>query len=213
MPFVPKTLPLRQHKDRVLNQLQSDIRTLVSDLAVQLNSHSGSVADQVVSLQAATGSLNVVTGSLLTGSVYASFNTATGQTMVNGSATVVNFDTSEIDTHGAVTTGANWRFTVPDGKAGLYELSANVSYNPVTNSTPTVFLSLFKNGTELKRFSRMSGLASTAQYYVDGTITVPLSASDYVDFRLFQNSGINQNLETTRVANWVTILQLHGLDT
>jgi len=72
-------------------------------------------------------------------SVVAVYNTATAQVLSSGA--VINYDTKEIDTHGAVTTGAgNWKFTCPvSGKylvsAFFYNGAAGQNYIIVRQST------------------------------------------------------------------------------
>lgn len=57
--------------------------------------------------------------------VMAQYNMGTIQSCANGpTGCIVNFDTKEYDSHNAVTTGSNWKFTVP--VSGTYRVTSVV---------------------------------------------------------------------------------------
>lgn len=85
----------------------------------------------------------------------------------------INFDTREIDTHGAVTTGVGaWKFTAP--VSGIYQVSANVLYNG------TATLLLYKNNSSYKFFAHSNGTTPTRGV---GSTILRLNAGDYIDLR------------------------------
>ena len=120
-----------------------------------------------------------------------------------GSETLIQFSSAINDTHGALTTGAGSRFTAPT--AGFYKASGALV--EITGSgTYAVIGKLFKNGVQLNsRLFRLSVVNVDDGFtFAD---TVYLNAGDYVDIRVFQNSGSNKNFT---VASWFNIEKLSG---
>jgi len=99
------------------------------------------------------------------------------------SSTPINMDTRIIDTHGAVTTGASWKFTAP--RAGPYRVSAALEM-----TTSTGLLSVYKNGVD-NSFMGQFGAAVGG----GGTTIVQLIAGDYIDFRV--NTGSTKTVVGT----------------
>jgi hypothetical protein len=93
----------------------------------------------------------------------------------NGTATStspINFDSKEFDSHGAVTTGAAWKFTAPI--SGTYQVNA---FGLATAANLTMFI--YKNGSNYKYFSQVA----TAGYGATGATMIRLNAGDYIDIR------------------------------
>lgn len=63
-----------------------------------------------------------------------------GATATGGSDNVVNFATSITDTNSAVTTGASWKFTCPNGYDGWYELHVRLKMNIAYTMMSRVYL-------------------------------------------------------------------------
>jgi hypothetical protein len=61
-----------------------------------------------------------------------------------GSNAVINYDSKEFDPYNAVTTGAGWRFTCPNGEAGYYLVTGAV------DSSVGSSMILFRDGTAYK---------------------------------------------------------------
>jgi hypothetical protein len=86
--------------------------------------------------------------------------------------TPINFDTKELDTHGAVTTSATaFKFTAP--ATGTYRLGAFL-----LSSGTTVTYRLYKNGT----FYKAIGYSGSSAAGTPSTI-ISLVAGDYIDIR------------------------------
>lgn len=98
--------------------------------------------------------------------------------------TQINFGTRVYDTHGAVTTGAGWKFTPP--MAGKYRISGFFS-----GSATNLYLKLYKTGISY----------ATICHVTDGTesysIEVDLLSTDFIDIRpsgsLIVNGHANYN--------------------
>jgi hypothetical protein len=111
--------------------------------------------------------------------------------------TVENFDydVKIQDTHGAVTTGASWKFTAPI--SGLYRISANMQWANKTNYSRSI-LYLYKNGSQ---YSFLEDDASTSNNSMSGTSLVSLNAGDYIDVRGWQDDTASAARTITTSAN------------
>jgi hypothetical protein len=130
----------------------------------------------------------------------------TGQAIPNATATIVNFSTSDFDTHGATTTGASWKFTAP--VSGIYRVSTEIQYTSAIYNANTLFEAiLFKNGSSFSSLGYTSKETNTANIAptVTGSTLIQLNAGDYVDIRTYQNSTASINLSASNGYNWVAI--------
>jgi len=97
--------------------------------------------------------------------------------LTSGTPTQMAFDTLEFDSNNNTTLGASAKFTAPI--AGYYQLNASVG---VSAATPTrMFISIYKNGSELKRGND----TGTTVQSVTVSALVQLAAGDTVDVRYF----------------------------
>jgi hypothetical protein len=123
-------------------------------------------------------------------SLYKSAN----QTINDSTYTAATFDLELFDTdsfHDNVTNNA--RITIPAGRAGKYLLVATADIT--ANSTGIRQVGFWKNAT-----IQRSQVAVSATSAGESKITVSgifdLAVSDYVEFRVYQNSGASRNLLT-----------------
>jgi hypothetical protein len=138
------------------------------------------------------------------------YNTAAGQSIPSGSAMVVNFDTQELDSDSAVSTGAGWTFTCPTGKGGLYHFSAVIGFEPWSVAA-TVFPSIWQNGTEKQRGSRFVTAAADPAPYVTLSADLVLAAGDTVQVKIAHQAGVNKTLESsTSASNRICIHRVFG---
>ena len=82
-----------------------------------------------------------------------------------------NFDIIGYDTHGAITTGASWKYTCP--VPGYYRVTVGIAY-----SSGAVSFILYRNGTGEKYLC--STLSSVASYHVSGSATILCKTGDYL---------------------------------
>lgn len=92
-----------------------------------------------------------------------------------GVSTPINFDSRVFDTHGAVTTGASWRFIAPI--AGRYSVST-LTYAGNVNA----LIIVYKNGSIYAPISNQISNGTTA-FDSTGTVVLSLLAGDYIDIR------------------------------
>lgn len=141
--------------------------------------------------------------------VGARYNSTAAQTITTGAAlAIIDFGTSEYDTNSAVTTGASWKFTAPS--TGYYHIDTVVQFASATgwNYNERGFLQLFKNNSALVTLDRNdwnnSGATASAML-LNGSVTIKLTAGDYIDIRVAQDSGGNIALSNSAANVWVNI--------
>lgn len=93
--------------------------------------------------------------------------------------TTVNFDTVTFDTHGAITTGASWKFTCP--ASGIYEINARTNYNNTSGTNMIYRIAVFKNGSNHRQIARANKPTGTFGMDVIGApLLVKCIAGDYL---------------------------------
>jgi hypothetical protein len=102
--------------------------------------------------------------------------------VTSDTASPVNYDTKIFDTHGAVTTGASWKFTAP--VTGYYVVCATY----YTTSGTTSDFSVYKNGTIQTSLGSVS-----SSFENNGSTIVQLNAGDYLDLR----SGVSRTMDSS----------------
>jgi len=138
-------------------------------------------------------------------SVTARYSTAAGQSIPNGTATIVNFGTKDFDSHGMVTTGASWSAKVP--ASGKYLVTATVTWTPADyNPNKIFYLQIFKDGVSHSVSPIFTDVA-TATVYPGGTITtlVDCVAGTSIDIRAYQDNGAATTLYSFATSNYVSI--------
>ncbi len=153
----------------------------------------------------ANGQVGVDDGRPVT-SVYTS---TAGQSIPGGSGFhIIDFGTKENDTHGAVTTGASWKFTAPI--SGMYSVKSSVLWgNAVWTASTLRQISLFVNGVQDETIGYDQSQASTTQFvWTGGSTDIFLNAGDFIDVRARNGEGVARVLEAS--ANNVNI-EIHRI--
>lgn len=141
--------------------------------------------------------------------VAAQYRRTSNQTgILDSTSTIIDADVKDIDTHGAVTTGASWKFTAP--VSGNYSVYATLGIGGGVSwaaSGEIAQIILYKNGaSQYVLMSNYPQVATTARIYVAGGGLIQLNAGDYIDFRIQQTSG-----ETVTIAGSTIILKIERL--
>ena len=143
--------------------------------------------------------------------VSAKYNTVAGQSMANGASTLIDFGTKVRDTHGSVTTGGSWKFTIP--VPGTYTVSALtvLSSGGGWAAAEEAYLDVYKNGAFVSRLDRYySDSTHTARVTLGGTDDIDFVAGDYLDLRLYQGSGGAITLLASADSNYINIAKISG---
>lgn len=125
--------------------------------------------------------------------------------IANGATEILDFDTKTFDSHGAVTTGASWKFTAPI--AGKYRVSSKLVYDAATFTvTQAVSLQIYKNGSvySLPGYYQ-SPATSTHTAVVHGSDVIQLSAGDYIDIRTAHSEGTARALSGSATQHYVVV--------
>jgi len=113
------------------------------------------------------------------------------QSISNATATVLSFNQERWDTdayHDLLTN--NSRLTVPSGQDGKYIIAAHASFG--SHATGFRRLDLLVNGSTL--IFRAQYAPTTDEAGMTATTIYNLSATDYVEMRVYQNSGGSLNI-------------------
>lgn len=140
---------------------------------------------------------------------------ASGTTVINtgAAAAIVDFASKIYDTHGAVTTGASWKFTAP--VSGLYRVTASAQLDTTSTSnfngtTEQFELTARKNGTISSVIGHVRPYANQNYPTLSGSTVISCIAGDTIDIRAFQDSGTNWSVGTGATYNYILIERLTG---
>jgi len=116
------------------------------------------------------------------------------QSLANATQTTINWTNEIYDTnslHDNVTN--NDRITIPSGYGGKWLFTGLASFN--SNATGYRFVRVFVNDTGSEKFEYINSSVGSGNYgSVWFSFQLSLSAADYVNFDVFQNSGGSLNL-------------------
>lgn len=137
--------------------------------------------------------------------VAARYSTAAGQTISTSSVTIVDYDTKDYDTHNAVTTGASWKFTAP--VQGFYSVKAHMMYSDAAWAVDDkLSMEIYKNGSQHQNLRYYEVTAATTAFSdLVGSGDIYLNAGDFIDIRVFQNSGSSKTIITQAIYNHISI--------
>ena len=108
------------------------------------------------------------------------------QTLTNSTATKIQFNTEEYDTNSAYDNSSNYRFTVPTGEGGKYFFYTNVLFQNLAASR-IARINFYKNGSSVSETRDVTAAANDIS--IHGTMTITLSASDYIEVFAYQNDS------------------------
>jgi hypothetical protein len=123
--------------------------------------------------------------------------TSTSTASISGSDAIINYDTLDWDTTGAVATGASWKFTA--SIPGKYRVSAAAeTSNTACTSTSSHFtLSVYKNGARHATIDdRICSITGGYRKTVEGSTVVKMVPGDYVDVRISDGDATTHSLAT-----------------
>ena len=130
-----------------------------------------------------------------TESVNCRYSTSSTASISDATWTIIDFNTKSFDSHGAVTTGASWKFTAQIG--GVYEVSAacGVTGGGGWATNESIIGSIYKGGVFYDYLFRIFPTSGHAASLVgNGLTTIKLNAGEYIDFRFYQDSGASLGL-------------------
>lgn len=137
--------------------------------------------------------------------VKARYSSNAGQSIANNTVTIVNFEDKEWDSHGAVTVGASWKFTAPE--TNYYRVSTGIIFDAFTADAGEIAASyIHKGGTNTSRLNLWEAAAGIDTYVsLGGSTTVYLLKGEYIDVRVYQNTGGAEVFNNVTEDVWITI--------
>lgn len=115
------------------------------------------------------------------------YKTAT-QTINNATETALTFNAEDYDTDAFHDNSTNnTRMTIPTGKGGRYLVTATTAFFNNATGQRTVYI--YKNGSTLLNTAQVAGVSGSIDAFVTTSYVVNVSAADYLEIKVFQNSG------------------------
>jgi hypothetical protein len=109
----------------------------------------------------------------------------------NSTTTTMPFTSENIDTNSFHDNSTNnSRITIPSGKAGYYEVSYTTLFQGYSGST-TLFFLTFVNGSQVMNCKAAIVAGGGEQNFISTRI-LNLAVGDYVELKVWQNSGIDR---------------------
>jgi hypothetical protein len=154
---------------------------------LQVSSGGANLYNGAICIERISGPATIAASEQVAAAYWASANGTANTT------TPINFDSKEFDTHGAVTTGASWKFTAPRSDIYTFGFVANQS------AGATIYWHVYKNGTIYKLLNYAT---APPGFNFSCSTQVYLNAGEYIDIRssasapysggaLSSNSGSN----------------------
>jgi hypothetical protein len=120
--------------------------------------------------------------------VGASVYKTASQTINNSTETALTFNAEDYDTDSFHDNSTNnTRMTIPTGKGGRYLVTATSAFFNNATGQRTVYI--YKNGSTLLNTAQLPGVSGTIDAFVTTSYVVNVSAADYLEIKVFQNSG------------------------
>jgi len=121
------------------------------------------------------------------------------QSVSNSAYAKVTFNSELKDTDSAFDL-SNERFTVPSGKAGLYTFQYSCQNSQKASANNVYQIVLYKNGSLAEGTLVRQNPTTTGNYdvFLNGSASLVLSASDYVEVYYYQNTSGSVNLESNK---------------
>ena len=173
-----------------------DIFTTKGDLAV------ASAADTAARLAAGANGQTLVADSAQAlgikwdGGIAAHCVVNPAQNILTDVESLVRFDTETFDSHGCVTTGANWRFIAP--VSGIYYVSTVLGFlsNSGWADGEIAYAKLYLNGASYIFLDRkQSMITGNLTMTLSGGTLISMTATQFIYLQIFQNSGSTLSLQ------------------
>jgi hypothetical protein len=143
-------------------------------------------------------------------STAATYTTNTTQSVADSTNVLINFEDIEYDdcSPDCVTVGAAWKYTVPTGGDGVYNVCAKVTMasSSAWNAGELLELDLYKNGASVAALDLKTAQASfTGIMAVNGCRDVKLVATDYVQINVVHTAGATLSVLNNTLSNFASI--------
>lgn len=141
------------------------------------------------------------------GPVVCRYTTNAGQSILNNTPAILNFEDLDFDTHSCVTTGANWKWTWP--APGFAEIYVKVMLEATSQwavGSDYGNLSLYKGGNFVSNIAFTDYYGGGSQYAtLKGFDRIRGVTGEYIDIRIRQTSGVTLAVTNDGTLNYITI--------
>jgi hypothetical protein len=136
--------------------------------------------------------------------VGASVHRTANQSLSNNVYTTINFTAENFDTDGFHDNSVNnTRLTIPSGKGGYYHITSQIAV--VGNTAQELTMRVLKNNANL-RYNVNTGQTYDSSYALD--FITNLSAADYIELSVYQNSGTAKDYVGGAIYGWFELTYL-----
>ncbi len=133
-------------------------------------------------------------------SVAAYYTTVAGQSIDNANFEFIDFGTKVIDYRNAVTTGADWKYTVQE--AGVYhvDMGCTITSGAGWDAGEEAYVAIYKTGAALHIVdSVFLDSTNSNALFLGGSVKFNCAVGDYIQGGVYQESGAARALSTTAV--------------
>ncbi len=190
-----------------------DIFTTKGDIAIasaaDVAGRLGVGSDGQVLIADSSEALGVKWGAIGSGGLIASAKVSSTKAVPTATATLIDFDTVIFDDGSDVTTGASWKYTAPS--TGYYFVQAAITLESSASWEigESLMIQVFKNGASIGTLAiAFVHAAGTFQMFATGSMVIALSATDYIDIRVTQDSDVTINVAADGAQSYVSIAKL-----
>jgi hypothetical protein len=138
----------------------------------------------------------------------ARYKTGAAGSYAANQAHIVNFETKDYDTHGAVTVGSTWKFVAPF--SGDYAVSGSLLVASHLQAAGDQHdIQIFRNGSLFSVMGTSFGQGTPTTFVgINGSAIVNLDRGGYLDVRYYQTTG-TRALQANAVFNYVQVHRLY----
>lgn len=144
------------------------------------------------------------------GTLICRYKTAAGQTLTNATFVLIDFGTKDpgvTTANGTVTTGASWKYTSSVAQNVMVNVNFRVArFSAIVNYAVAIYL----NGT-LSTYlddTYFAGGNGDLGRTINANACIPLAINDYIDIRVYQDSGTNRALTAAAEENFIEIIEV-----
>jgi len=144
------------------------------------------------------GSSNASTIALTSGALQSnvlypawSVELSANQTFSSGASTKIQLNNAIFDTDSGLDTSTNYRYTIPSGKGGKYIVNFSGKTDAAIDTDGFILIKVNGN-SQYNSFQGHVKPNATGNVHLVGSCILNLSASDYIELYMLQNTGSNQ---------------------
>lgn len=142
--------------------------------------------------------------------VFAFATSNAGQSLANGTATIINFNNIVTDSHGRINTGTNWYYSIPI--SGVYEIHSLFQYDNVSWNAGTTYYAYIEwtdsAGNIIANYLADDQINQGTQSYFRSNhchLKIRLTAGQRIRVVGVQTRGSSTNIRANSATNWVAI--------